>query len=68
MGIELEVIAAGGPGVVAAGEKIVQLARAVIHPAGLDAVRIEVHRHQDDVVAFALGIGDELVVVGRMEL
>src|SRR5439155_26076307 len=72
VGIELHEIAPAAPGVVAGRDQILQSVafarRAVeIEPAALRALRIQVHRHQDEIVARLLRVAQQLVVVGRME-
>src|SRR6267142_2291211 len=70
--VELDEVAPPRPAVVAAAEQVVDDVSAVlspveIDPARLHVARIEVHRHQDPVLARLLGIDEQLVVVGRME-
>src|SRR3954470_21674438 len=70
--VELHEVAPPLPGVVAGGDQIVQFVsvarRAVeIQPAGLQVVRIEVDRDQDEIVARLLRVADELVIVRGVE-
>src|SRR2546429_4735446 len=72
VGVELHEVAPPFPAVVAGGDGIVQLVsvagRAVeIYPPRLRISRVEIQRHQDEVVPRLLGVADELVIVGRME-
>src|SRR4051812_7278053 len=72
MRVELHEIAPSLPSVVAGGDEIVQLVsvagRALeIYPARLRISRVEIHHHQDEIVACLLGIADQLVIVRRVE-
>src|SRR2546422_394325 len=72
VGIQLQEIAPPAPGVMIGGDEIVQLVararRAVeIEPAALRVLRIQVDRHQDQVVALLFRVAQELVVVRRVE-
>src|SRR5919201_4446415 len=69
--VQLHEVAPAAPGVMARGDEVVQLVararRAIeIDEAGLGVDWVEVHGHQDEVIAFLLGVAQELVVVGRM--
>src|SRR6185295_5941897 len=71
--VEAEEIAPAVPGVAPAAEQVLDLvgaalARREIHPARLREARVEVDRDQDQVFTLLLGVREQLVVVGRMEL
>src|SRR5690349_12301054 len=70
--VEAHVVAPAVPGIAAAAEQVFDLvlpalARREVDPAGLHDLRIEVDDRQHQVLALLLGIGDQLVVVGRVE-
>src|SRR5262245_5994577 len=69
--VEAEVVAASVPRVAAAAEQVLDLVAAPIagrevDPAGLHFGRVEVHRDEDQVLAFLLRVREQLVVVGGM--
>src|SRR5712691_1426712 len=66
--IQLHEIAPAAPGVMAGRDEILErvaVARGAIEvdPAALRVFRIEVHRHQDEVVPLLLRVAQQLVVV-----
>src|SRR5262245_8768680 len=70
--VEAHVVAAPVPGVPAAAEQVLHfigapLAGSEVDPAGLHVSRVEIDRHQDEAPAFLLRIGEQLIVVCRVE-
>src|SRR5580765_5809891 len=71
--VEAHVVAPAVPGIAPAAEQVFDLvlaalARREVDPAGLREPRIEVDDGEHQVLALLLGVGDQVIVVGGVEL